>query len=146
MFPGMLTLLHSIVSVLACRFRGLTVLELGILGLRNHPYVSSSPAAESSPADRDSTACSGSGFTDYCHAVWTRRRWSSWPQSSSGIVRASTSFGAAVSRAGRPSADREIRDLFGQMNAANPLGSASDSWGALELRIDISQATVLASK
>src|SRR5258707_15703930 len=39
MFPGMLTLVRSIVSVLACRFRGRAVLELEVLALRHQLHV-----------------------------------------------------------------------------------------------------------
>src|SRR5713226_6596034 len=39
MFPGMLTLVRSIVSVLACRFRSRAVLELEVLALRHQLHV-----------------------------------------------------------------------------------------------------------
>jgi len=39
MFPGMLTLVRSIVSVLACRFRRRAVLELDVLALRHQLHV-----------------------------------------------------------------------------------------------------------
>ena len=47
------------------------------------------------------------------------------------------------SRSGRPSLDREVRDLIRQMNAANPLWGAPRIHGELlKLGIEISQATV----
>ncbi len=47
------------------------------------------------------------------------------------------------SRAGRPSVDRETRDLVRQMNATNPLWGAPRIHGELlKLGIEISQATV----
>ena len=47
------------------------------------------------------------------------------------------------SRSGRPSVDREVRDLIRQMNAANPLWGAPRIHGELlKLGIEISQATV----
>jgi Integrase core domain len=47
------------------------------------------------------------------------------------------------SRSGRPSVDRETRDLIRQMNAANPLWGAPRIHGEiLKLGIEISQATV----
>src|SRR6202521_5857343 len=47
------------------------------------------------------------------------------------------------SRSGRPSIDREVRDLIRQMNSANPLWGAPRIHGEiLKLGIDISQATV----
>src|ERR1700682_798100 len=47
------------------------------------------------------------------------------------------------SRSGRPSVDREVRDLIRQMNAANPLWGAPRIHGELlKLGIEVSQATV----
>jgi hypothetical protein len=47
------------------------------------------------------------------------------------------------SRSGRPSVDREVRDLIRQMNAVNPLWGAPRIHGELlKLGIEISQATV----
>src|SRR5450755_2557472 len=47
------------------------------------------------------------------------------------------------SRSGRPSVDREIRDLIRQMNAANPLWGAPHIHGELlKLGIEVSQSTV----
>jgi hypothetical protein len=47
------------------------------------------------------------------------------------------------SRSGRPSVDREVRDLIRQMNVVNPLWGAPRIHGELlKLRIEISQATV----
>jgi len=47
------------------------------------------------------------------------------------------------SRSGRPTADREIRDLIQQMSSANPLWGAPRIHGELlKLGIEISQATV----
>jgi hypothetical protein len=47
------------------------------------------------------------------------------------------------SRSGRPSVDREARDLIQQMNVANPLWGAPRIHGELlKLGIEISQATV----
>jgi hypothetical protein len=47
------------------------------------------------------------------------------------------------SRSGRPSVDREIRDLIRQMSSANPLWGAPRIHGELlKLGIEVSQATV----
>jgi hypothetical protein len=47
------------------------------------------------------------------------------------------------SRSGRPSLDREVRDLIRQMNAANPLWEAPRTHGELlKLGLEISRATV----
>ena len=47
------------------------------------------------------------------------------------------------SRSGRPSVDREVRDLIRQMNSANPLWGAPRIHGELlKLGINVSQATV----
>jgi hypothetical protein len=70
-----------------------------------------------------STACSGSGSTDYGHAVWTRRRWSSRPPWSNGTVRASACVLALALGSGRPSVDRKVRKLIREMSR-----SASDTW------------------
>ena len=49
------------------------------------------------------------------------------------------------SRFGRPSVDREVRDLIRQMNRANPLWGAPNIHGELlKLGIEVSQATVVA--
>jgi hypothetical protein len=48
-------------------------------------------------------------------------------------------------RSGRPSVDREVRDLIRQMNRANPLWGAPRIHGELlKLGIEVSQATVVA--
>jgi hypothetical protein len=50
------------------------------------------------------------------------------------------------SRSGRPSVEREVRDLIRQMNGANPLWGAPRLHGELlKLGIEISQATVAKS-
>ena len=47
------------------------------------------------------------------------------------------------SMSGRPSVDREVRDLIRQMNSANPLWGAPRIHGELlKLGIEVSQATV----
>src|ERR1700730_13440542 len=46
------------------------------------------------------------------------------------------------SRSGRPSVDREDRDLIRQMNSANPLWAAPRIHGELKLGIGVGQATV----
>ena len=46
------------------------------------------------------------------------------------------------SKSGRPSADREIRDLIRQMSGANPLWGARIHGELLKLGIEVSQATV----
>ena len=95
------------------------------------------------PGCSRSTACSGSGSTGYGRAVWTRWCWSSRQRSSNGTVRASACFGDGVRETGRPSVDREIRDLIRQMSSANPLWGAPRIHGELlKLGIEISQATV----
>src|SRR5713101_4762707 len=142
MFPGMLTLVRSIVSVLACRFRSRAVLELEVLALRHQLHV----LRRQRPGRRRLIAF------DRLLWVWLYRL---WPRSLDAIVLVKPAtvvqwhrqgfrlFWRWRSRAGRPSVDRETRDLVRQMNAANPLWGAPRIHGELlKLGIEISQATV----
>jgi len=70
----MLTLVRSIVSVLARRFGSRAALELEVLALRIGCtfFVASDRVG---PDCSRSTACSGFGSTDYGRAVWTLWCW-----------------------------------------------------------------------
>jgi transposase InsO family protein len=142
MFPGMLTLVRSIVSVLACRFRSRAVLELEVLALRHQLHV----LRRQRPGRPRLIAF------DRLLWVWLYRL---WPRCLDAIVLVTPAtvvqwhrqgfrlFWRWRSRAGRPSVDRETRDLVRQMNAANPLWGAPRIHGELlKLGIEISQATV----
>src|SRR5260370_21363696 len=142
MFPGMLTLVRSIVLVLACRFRSRAVLELEVLALRHQLHV----LRRQRPGRPRLIAF------DRLLWVWLYRL---WPRCLDAIVFVKPAtvvqwhrqgfrlFWRWRSRAGQPSVDRETRDLVRQMNAANPLWGAPRIHGALlKLGIEISEATV----
>src|SRR5712691_2221951 len=138
----MLTLVRSIVSVLACRFRSRAVLELEVLALRHQLHV----------LRRQRPGWPRLIAFDRLLWVWLYRL---WPRCLDAIVLVKPAtvvqwhrqgfrlFWRWRSRAGRPSVDRETRDLVRQMNAANPLWGAPRIHGELlKLGIEISQATV----
>src|ERR1700676_3534582 len=138
----MLTLLRSIGSVVACRFRSRAVLELEVLALRHQLNVlrrqrPSRPRLFAidrvlwvllyrvCPRCLDAMVLDKPATIVQWHRQGFRLFWR-WR-----------------SRSGRPSVDRETRDLIRQMNAANPLWGAPRIHGEiLKLGIEISQATV----
>jgi transposase InsO family protein len=136
------TLVRSIVSVLACRFRSRAVLELENLALRHQLHVLRRPRPGRPRL-----------FTiDRWLWVWLYRL---WPHCLDALVlvkpatvvqwhrRGFRLYWRWRSRSGRPSVDREIRDLIRQMSSANPLWGAPRIHGELlKLGIEISQATV----
>jgi transposase InsO family protein len=138
----MLKLVRSIVSVLARRFRSRAVLELENLALRHQLHVL-----------RRQRAGRPRLFTiDRLLWVWLYRL---WPRCLDMMVLVKPAtvvqwhrqgfrlFWRWRSRCGRPSVDREIRDLIRQMSNANPLWGAPRIHGELlKLGIEISQATV----
>jgi transposase InsO family protein len=139
---GMFTLVRSIVSVLACRFRSRAVLELELLTLRHQLNV----------LRRQQPGRLRLSLIDRLLWVWLYRL---WPRCLDAMVLVKPTtvvqwhrqgfrlFWRWRSRSGRPSVNREIRDLIRQMNAANPLWGAPRIHGELiKVGIEISQATV----
>src|ERR1700675_2266702 len=138
----MLKLVRSIVSVLARRFRSRAVLELENLALRHQMHV----LRRQQPGRLRLFA------VDRLLWVWLYRLWPRCLDAMM-LVKPATVvqwhrqgfrlFWRWRSRSGRPSADREVRDLIRQMSTANPLWGAPRIHGELlKLCIEISQATV----
>src|SRR5208283_328860 len=138
----MLKHVHSIVAAIARRFRSRAVLELENLALRHQLHV----------LRRQRPGRPRLFTIDRLLWVWLYRL---WPRSLDTMVLVKPAtvvqwhrqgfrlFWRWRSRSGRPSVDREVRDLIRQMNAANPLWGAPRIHGELlKLGIEISQATV----
>ena len=138
----MLKHMRSIVAVLARRFRSRAVLELENLALRHQLHV----LRRQRPGRARLIAI------DRLLWVWLYRL---WPRCLDTMVlvkpvtvvqwhrQGFRLFWRWRSRSGRPSVDRETRDLVRQMSRANPLGGAPRIHGELlKLGIEISQATV----
>src|SRR6266849_3100386 len=139
---GMPTLLRFIVPVLVRRFRRRAVLELENLALRHQLHV----------LRRQRPGRPRLIVIDRLLWVWLYRLWRRCVDVMV-LVKPATVvqwhrqgfrlFWSWRSRAGRPSVDRETRDLVRQMNATNPLWGAPRIHGELlKLGIEISQATV----
>src|SRR6266851_2074357 len=139
---GMLTLLRFIVSVLVRRFRSRAVLELENLALRHQLQV----------LRRQRAGRPRLFAIDRLLWVWLYRLWPRCLEAML-LVKPATViqwhrqgfrlFWRWRSRSGRPSVEREIRDLIRQMSSANPLWGAPRIHGELlKLGIEISQATV----
>jgi len=139
---GMLTLLRFIVSVLLRRFRSRAVLELENLALRHQLQV----------LRRQRAGRPRLFAIDRLLWVWLYRL---WPRCLEVMVLVKPAtviqwhhqgfrlFWRWRSRSGRPSVEREIRDLIRQMSSANPLWGAPRIHGELlKLGIEVSQATV----
>src|SRR5882724_3355772 len=138
----MLKHVHSTVAAIARRFRSRAVLELENLALRHQLHV-----LRRRRPDRPRL------FTiDRLRWVWLYRL---WPRCLDTMVLVKPAtvvqwhrqgfrlFWRWRPRLGRPSLDREVRNLIRQMNAANPLWGAPRIHGELlKLGIEISQATV----
>ena len=138
----MLKHVRSIVSVLARRFRSRAVVELENLALRHQLHV----------LRRQRPGRPRLFTRDRLLWVWLYRL---WPHCLEAMVLVKPAtviqwhrqgfrlFWRWRSRSGRPSVNREVRDLIRQMNAANPLWGAPRIHGELlKLGIEISQATV----
>src|SRR3984957_18293913 len=139
---GMLKHVRSIVTAIARRFRSRSVLELENLALRHQLHV----------LRRQRPSLPRLFTIDRLLWVWFYRL---WPRCLDTMVLVKPAtvvqwhrqgfrlFWRWRSRSGRPSVDREVRDLIRQMNAANPLWGAPRIHGELlKLGIEISQATV----
>ena len=138
----MLKLKRSIVSRLARRFRSRAVVELENLALRHQLHV----LRRQRPGRLRLFAI------DRLLWVWLYRLWPRCLETMV-LVKPATViqwhrqgfrlFWRWRSRSGRPSVDREIRDLIRQMSSANPLWGAPRIHGELlKLGIEVSQATV----
>jgi hypothetical protein len=138
----MLKHVRSMVSVVARRFRSRAVLELENLALRHQLHV----------LRRQRPGRPRLLTIDRLLWVWLYRL---WPRCLEAMVLVKPAtvvqwhrqgfrlFWRWRSRSGRPSVDREVRDLIRQMSAANPLWGAPRIHGELlKLGIEISQATV----
>jgi hypothetical protein len=138
----MLKHLRSIVAVPARRFRTRAVLELENLALRHQLHV----------LRRQRPGRLRLLTIDRLLWVWLYRL---WPRCLDTMVLVKPAtviqwhrqgfrlFWRWRSRSGRPSVDREVRDLIRQMSVANPLWGAPRIHGELlKLGIEISQATV----
>jgi transposase InsO family protein len=138
----MLKHVHSIVATIARRFRSRAVLELENLALRHQLLV----------LRRQRPGRPRLFTIDRLLWVWIYRL---WPRCLDTMVLVKPAtvvqwhrqgfrlFWRWRSRSGRPSVDREVRDLIRQMNAANPLWGAPRIHGELlKLGLEISQATV----
>jgi len=133
---------RSIVSRLVCRFRSRAVVELENLALRHQLHV----LRRQRPGRLRLLAI------DRLLWVWLYRL---WPRCLEAMVLVKPTtvikwhrqgfrlFWRWRSRSGRPSVEREIRDLIRQMSSANPLWGAPRIHGELlKLGIEVSQATV----
>src|ERR1700674_5090955 len=138
----MLKLVRSIVSVLTRRFRSRAALQLENLALRHQLHV----------LRRQRPGRPRLFAIDRLLWVWLYHL---WPRCLDTMVLVKPAtvvqwhrqgfrlFWRWRSRSGRPSAQREIRDLIRQMSSANALWGAPRIHGELlKLRIVVSQATV----
>ena len=129
-------------SMLARRFRSRAVVELENLALRHQLHVLRTVAAGSAPTVRDRPPALGPALPTVAAL-------------SGGVVLVKPAtviqwhrqgfrlYWRWRSRSGRPSMDRNIRDMIRQMSSANPLSGAPRIHGELlKLGIEVSQATV----
>jgi len=139
---GMLMLVRSIVSRLVCRFRTRAVVELENLALRHQLHV----LRRERPGRPRLFAID--------RLLWVLL-FRPWPRCLEAMVLVKPAtviqwhrqgfrlFWRWRSRSGRPSVEREIRDLIRQMSSANALWGARRIHGeVLKLGIEVSQATV----
>jgi hypothetical protein len=133
---------RSVISIVACRLRSRAVVELENLALRHQLHV----LRRQRPGRLRLFAFDG--------LLWVLL-YRLWPRCLEVMVLVKPAtvvqwhrqgfrlFWRWRSRSGRPSVDREIRDLIRQMSSANPLWGASRIHGELlKLDIEVSQATV----
>jgi hypothetical protein len=138
----MLKLERSVISVVARRFRSRAVVELDNLAMRHQLHVL-----------RRQTPGRLRLFT-FDRLLWVLL-YRLWPRclDAMALVKPATVvqwhrqgfrlFWRWRSSSGRPTADREIRNLIGQMSSANPLWGAPRIHGELlKLGIEVSQATL----
>ena len=138
----MLKLMRSIVSVLARRFSSRAVLQLENLALRHQLHV----------LRRQRPGRPRLLTIDRLLWVWLYRLWPRCLDTMMLVEPATVIqwhrqgfrlYWRWRSRSGRPSVDREVRKLIGEMSSANPLWGAPRIHGELlKLGIEISQATV----
>jgi len=138
----MLALVSELFSWLACRLRGRAALELEVIALRHQLAV----------LRRQRPGRLRLLSIDRLLWVWLYKI---WPRCLDAMVLVKPAtvvqwhrqgfrlYWRWRSRSGRPSVNREIRDLIRQMSRANPLWGAPRIHGELlKLAIEISQATV----
>jgi transposase InsO family protein len=138
----MLKHVRSIVAVLARRFRGRAVLELENLALRHQLHV-----LRRQRPGRPRLFTIDRLLWVLLYRLWPRCLDTMVLVKPATVVqwhrRGFRLFWRWRSRSGRPSVDREVRDLIRRMNAANSLWDAPRIHGELlKLGIEISQATV----
>ena len=138
----MLALITVVSSLVVCRFRSRAALELEVVALRHQLAV----LRRQRPGRPKLTSM------DRLLWVWLYRV---WPRCLKVMVLVKSAtvvqwhrqgfrlYWHWRSRAGRPRAERELRDLIRQMSRANPLWGAPRIHGELlKLGIEVSQATV----
>jgi putative transposase len=138
----MLALITTLSSLLVCRFRSRAALELEVVALRHQLAV----LRRQQPGRLKLTSL------DRLLWVWLYR---AWPRCLKVMVLVKSAtvvqwhragfrlYWRWRSRAGRPRAASEVRDLIRQISKANPLWGAPRIHGEiLKLGIDVSQATV----
>src|SRR6202521_839153 len=136
------SLFSELFSWLTCRFRGRVELELEVIALRHQLAV----LRRQRPGRTQLFAI------DRLIWVWLYRLWPRFLEAMV-LVKPATViqwhrqgfrlFWRWRSRSGRPSVEREIRNLIRQMSSANPLWGAPRIHGELlKLGIEVSQATV----
>jgi transposase InsO family protein len=136
------SLLSELFSWLAWRFRGRAALELEVIALRHQIAI----------LRRQHSGRTRVWSIDRLIWVWLYRI---WPRVLNLIVVVKPAtvvqwhrqgfrlYWRWRSKSGRPSLNREVRDLIGQMSRANPLWGAPRIHGELlKLGIEVSQATV----
>src|SRR5271156_2354927 len=138
----MQSLFSEFFSWLNCRFRGRVELELEVIALRHQLAV----------LRRQRPGRAQLSSIDRLIWVWLYRLWPRFLKVMV-VVKPATViqwhrqgfrfYWRWRSKSGRPSIDREIRDLIRQMSSANPLWGAPRIHGELlKLGIEVSQATV----
>ncbi len=141
---GMVAFVSALLSWLAGRFRGRVELELEVIALRHQLAV-----LHRQRSGRPQLFALGRLLWIWLYRVW--------PQCLNVMVLVKPATAVRWHRqgfrlywrwragSGRPSVDREVRDLIRQMNRANPLWGAPRIHGELlKLGIEVSQATVVA--
>ena len=138
----MLILVRSIVSRLVCRFRSRAIVELENLALRHQLHV-----LRRKRPDRLRLFTFDRLLWVLLYRLWLRCLEVMVLVKPTTVVQWHRQgfrlFWRWRSRSGRPSVEREIRDLIRRMSSANPLWGAPRIHGELlKLGIEVSQATV----